>query len=506
MKISILLPLFLFVFFNSYSDLTFSCIPVTDTLVHQQPVIPGDLADPTVIRVGNTYYASGTSSEWAPHYPLFKSDDLLHWQQLGYVFPQTPAWASSSFWAPELFYLNDTYYVYYVARKKSDGMSCIGVATAKDPAKGFTDHGILLEFGKECIDPFVLQDSGKLYMSFKAYGLETRPIELLCCQLSADGLSVQGEPFSLLRDDAGVGLEGQCMLKKNNYYYLFYSEGDCCGRGCTYRVNVARSAGIKGPYTKFDENPVIAANAEWKCPGHGTIVTTPQAEDYYLYHAYNTHDNVYTGRQGMLSKLIWNTTTGWPSAEAVSGPVEKGFKDGFLTDSLNVNWQWDFRHSQPVTTIKKGILYLSGKTTAGNNSGTALTVRPYNGNYEISTAVVNSNASLKGLVVYGDASQAAGIGVKKDSVEVWQVKDSTKTVLEAKAIKPGVTYLKIVVEDGYKFKFYAGSDAGNWSEITTGDAFYNADFLPPWDRSPRPGLLQQGSEPAAFDFFEIKYY
>ncbi|HTG56619.1 MAG TPA: family 43 glycosylhydrolase, partial [Niabella sp.] len=50
------------------------------------PVIPGDFADPSVIRVGNTYYATGTSSEWAPHYPLFKSDDLIHWKEAGYIF------------------------------------------------------------------------------------------------------------------------------------------------------------------------------------------------------------------------------------------------------------------------------------------------------------------------------------------------------------------------------------------------------------------------------------
>ena len=40
------------------------------------PVIHGDLADPTVIRWGKSYYAAGTSSEWAPSYPVYKSDDL----------------------------------------------------------------------------------------------------------------------------------------------------------------------------------------------------------------------------------------------------------------------------------------------------------------------------------------------------------------------------------------------------------------------------------------------
>lgn len=43
------------------------------------PVIRGDVPDPSVIRIGDTYYAAGTSSEWAPQYPLFTSKDLVNW-------------------------------------------------------------------------------------------------------------------------------------------------------------------------------------------------------------------------------------------------------------------------------------------------------------------------------------------------------------------------------------------------------------------------------------------
>lgn len=35
----------------------------------EYPVIPGDFADPSIIRNGNTYLATGTSSEWSPHFP-----------------------------------------------------------------------------------------------------------------------------------------------------------------------------------------------------------------------------------------------------------------------------------------------------------------------------------------------------------------------------------------------------------------------------------------------------
>ena len=55
--------------------------------------------------------------------------------------------------------------------------------------------------GTEAIDAFIYDDNGQLYISWKAYGLDKRPIELLGCKLSADGLHLEGEPFSLLVDD-----------------------------------------------------------------------------------------------------------------------------------------------------------------------------------------------------------------------------------------------------------------------------------------------------------------
>ncbi len=475
-----------------------------DTAITQQPVIPGDFADPSVIRVGNTYYAAGTSSEWAPHYPLFKSDDLIHWKQLGYIFPQTPSWASSSFWAPELFYRNGMYYVYYTARKKADGISCIGVATSTDPEKGFTDRGIVLEFGKEAIDAFLIEDNGKLYITFKAYGLDKRPIELLGYQLSDDGLKTEGKPFMLLRDDEKVGIEGQCIIKRNNYYYLFYSAGACCGSKCSYHVNVAKAASFKGPYTKYEDNPLLAEYDNWKCTGHGTIVNTQQGEDFYLYHAYSKTNDVYTGRQAMLGKLSWNDQTGWPLIQPVSGAKATGLRDDFSGNTLEEYWQWDFRHTQPDLKTRNGSLYLSGIPVPGNKTGTALTVRPYAGNYEISTAVMNHNASLKGLTVYGDAGQAAGIGIKADMIQVWYVKDTVKQIVkEMQVTITSPLYFKIAVEDGYKLRFYWSGTPDKWDELVTGNNYFDAYFLPLWDRSPRPGLLQNGTEPALFDFFEI---
>ena len=126
-------------------------------------------------------------------------------------------------------------YCYYAARRKSDNTSYIGVATAQGTSLQFTDHGPLVEHGTEAIDAFVFDDDGQLYLTWKAYGLDSRPIELLGSRLSDDGLRLEGEPFSLLKDDEGIGLEGQYHFKKGDDYCnysgtLFLTNDEECRR------------------------------------------------------------------------------------------------------------------------------------------------------------------------------------------------------------------------------------------------------------------------------------
>lgn len=469
------------------------------------PVIPGDFADPSVILVNGVYYAAGTSSEWAPHFPLFRSTDLIHWTQIGYVFQNKPSWTSGSFWAPELFYHNGKFLVYYVARRAVDNVSCIGLAVSDDPEKGFTDLGVILTTGKEAIDPFIFRDNNDLYISWKAYGLDNRPIELLSARLSEDGRKVLGEPRTLIKDLAGKGIEGQCLIKEGRYYYLFYSVGNCCGSACSYQVNVARSTGIKGPFTDYPGNPVLRDNDYWKCPGHGTLVKGKDNRWYYMFHAYSQKDNVFAGRQGMLASVTWKNE--WPALDFISAGQQTlgDWEDSFDRSVIGNSWQWDFRNAAPTTKLENGTLCLSGTADSLNQTGLAITVRPYAGTYDVTTEIVNRNSSVKGLAIYGDAGESAGIGVSGSKVQVWVVQKNLRRILaESDSFSAGSVSLRIALTDEFKLRFFWRADRSSWNEISS---LLDAGFLPPWDRSPRPGLHVRGKETdaACFSYFKIDY-
>ncbi len=200
--------------------------------------------------------AAGTSSEWGPAYPVYTSKNLVEWEYVGPVFEKLPGWTMGSYWAPELFFRNGTFYVYYTARRRSDQKSFIGVASTTDLRKGFKDHGLLLEWTNEAIDAYVLEDNGKLYLTWKAYGLDKgKGIEILGAELSADGLKVTGKVFPMIKADAGNwedgGAEGQAIFKRGKYWYMLYSGNACCGVDCNYQVGLARAEKIRGPWEKY---------------------------------------------------------------------------------------------------------------------------------------------------------------------------------------------------------------------------------------------------------------
>lgn len=48
----------------------------------QNPILPGFNADPSIIRVEDTYYIANSTFEWFPGVRLHESKDLEHWNLL----------------------------------------------------------------------------------------------------------------------------------------------------------------------------------------------------------------------------------------------------------------------------------------------------------------------------------------------------------------------------------------------------------------------------------------
>ncbi len=485
--------------------------------VYRNPVVPGDFPDPSVIRAGDTYYVAGTSSEWAEPYRLYESKDLINWQYLGGLFREMPEWTMGSYWAPELYYNNGTYFVYYTARRKSDKKSFIGVAATKDVRQGFTDHGLIVEWTNEAIDAFVVEIDGKRYITWKAYGLDQgRNIEILGAELSDDGLRVVGKAFNLLTADTdgweAGGMEGQCLVKRGEYIYMFYAGNGCCGRGCNYQTGVARAKSIQGPWEKYSGNPILYGDDHWRCSGHGTLVETPDRRSFFMYHAYNAATDVYLGRQGMLDEVIWDKTTGWPAfrygktpslqaaapvANTVQQPVPN-FTDHFSAPLLRKEWEWDVSYPKPVTEIHADQLKLQGSETP---IGSCLGLQVKKANYTFTVTIPENTQVSTGMCIYGTRENAIGLSVEGRMIKLWQVKQNDYTILAERPVDVFPVSLCLRTQYGQYCQFGVMED----NHFQPVGVQIHLHDLPQWDRSPLVGIQVRGTGTGLFNQVSLEY-
>ena len=481
------------------------------------PVLPGDRPDPSIIKIGNMYWATATSNEWSPLFPIFKSKDMVNWELVNYVFPKgAPKWASNNFWAPELSYdaKQKRVYLYYTARVKESNRLACAVAVADSPMGEFKDLGPLVAQEPGSIDAFEMRDeNGKLYLLWKEDGNSMGlPTHIWAQEMTEDRTRLIGEMHSLFYNDTPweEGLvEGICVIQRGGYFYALYSAASCCDKQCNYKTGVARSKTLLGKWEKYEKNPILVDNADWKCPGHGTLVER-DGKQYYLYHAYNRIGSVYVGRQGILEELFWGKD-GWPyfknDAKYDRLNASLDFEDNFRGKTLNPLWQWRVTQTIHYKTGKEGLEL--GATMDNRNLGTLL-VQPIKSlNFTLEATIdTRKSTSYAGISIIGGADNGfgaplAGIGisVKGEKVEVWKnVNGNSIALAESLIMISETTRIRMVVHDGYKLDFEYLKD-NKWNTLAKG---VDASPYVPWGMGFRIGLCAKGGEDTYANFRQIR--
>jgi len=470
----------------------------------QQLVLQGDYPDPSVTKIGNDYWASATTSNWMPAYPLLQSNDLINWTPKGYIFNKLPDWADYYFWAPEITYENGKVYVYYAAHKKG-GNLCLGIASAKKPEGPYKDHGPLMCQQAGSIDAFPMRDeNGKLWLIWKEDANSVNlPTPIWAQEMNEDRTALTGEKHELFRNKVAWEenlVEGVSIIKHHDYFYAFYAAAGCCGVGCTYVVGVARSKNLLGPWEKDPANPILKNTNQWICPGHGTAIEKDN-KFYFLHHAYDKKTNAFTGRQGVLSEFTF-TGDNWVHFVANPAPIPKPapVADNFDGRSLLMNWQWSV-FQQVKVRVKKGKVELSALDVP---SGAFLGQKILIGDFTATTTIQKKGTkSAAGFGAIGDDKNVLSVLYSDDSVRLIKLKEDTVTTLAVRPLsaQKNVNF-KMQVTGGRYYTFSYAADGGAYTVIN--EKPVDAIFLPPWDRAVRAGLFSRGrSGKAVFDSFEM---
>ena len=268
---------------------------------YKNPVVPGFHPDPSVCRVGRDYYLVSSSFEYFPGIPVFHSNDLVHWAQIGYCLTRAEQMsldgcrASGGIWAPTIRHHQGEF---FVTSTNTEGRGNF-IVRASNPAGPWSNPVWVEQPG---IDPSLLfDDDGTVFYTTSDGGALQSTIDI-------DRGELLREPLRVWSGTGGQHPEGPHLLRRGPWYYMLLAEG---GTEHGHMVTMARSRSAWGPYEASARNPLLT-HRSWKSPiqmtGHADIVEAHDGSDWMVFLA--TRPSGYPpchhlGRETFLTPMRW---------------------------------------------------------------------------------------------------------------------------------------------------------------------------------------------------------
>jgi xylan 1,4-beta-xylosidase len=382
------------------------------------PVLAGDHPDPSVLKVGDDYYATFSTFDAYPGLTIWHSRDLVNWQ------PRSAALVRNigSVWAPSLHYDQGRYLIYIPV--KADAGNDTFVIHA-DHIDGPWSDPVPLGLPRH-IDPCLVVGEDDSRWLFLSGGDRVR--------LSDDGLSLAGavehvyDPWRYPDDWVveGFSPEGPKIHRIGEWFYMLTAVGGTAGPPTGHMVIAARSRSVHGPWQDHPANPLVrttSVDERWWSRGHASLIEAPDGSWWSLYHGF---ENGYwtLGRQCLLDPVTF-TADGW---FAMTGgdlsaplPIPGGgealvhglaLSDDF-SGPLELGLKWNFFRPAPDESarisIGDGALYLAGRGEAPS-SGSPLLLIAGDTSYRFECDITCAPGGRAGLVLFYDNQLYCGLG------------------------------------------------------------------------------------------------
>ncbi len=357
-----------------------SALIETDTLFYMNNrTISG--ADPGCIYVTEGeyagYYIAYIGFNNSTQVKCYKSKDLVSWttadtEERCFSPDLDASWIAgydsvtetykSDIWAPEVYYEDGTYYLFYSATSDhdTDGYKCLGVATSTSPIGPFTDIGKPLFDGGVLasetsyekagfIDahPFIDPVSGDKYL-YMARNRDNHDANIISVVQMKDWCTPDYSTYQELttvdkttydgsvtteraeNGPAGSINEAPFVIYYNGTYYLTMSVSGTTGKD--YTVIQATGDSPIGPFTKVQQSDGgvilgidLDTNYAWEhisASGSHSFVRAGD-EWFILYHTHSDPYNIGTGyvRSLALDRMVWTTNSKGQTIMKAAGPT-----------------------------------------------------------------------------------------------------------------------------------------------------------------------------------------
>lgn len=268
----------------------------------QNPVIWADVPDPSVIRVGDTYYMTSTTMHMNPGVPIMKSRDLVNWEIVNYVYDvlggderQRLVNGQNEYgigsWASSLRYHNGVYYVAFSSQTAGKTFIFRTPDLEKGPWEKFT-----IDFTHDM--SLLFDDDGRTYLVYGNGDIKLLELTEDARAIKPGGLNqvIIPDSSAIAGPDIALPAEGAHIHKIDGKYYIFLITWP---RGGMRTQLCYRADQITGPY----EGRVVLQDAGI---AQGGLVDTPDGKWYALLFG----DRGAVGRIPYLVPVSWED--GWP--------------------------------------------------------------------------------------------------------------------------------------------------------------------------------------------------
>ncbi len=489
---------------------------IDKTHQYYNPILAGFYPDPSICRVGDTFYLVNSSFTFFPGVPLSTSKDLVNWTAAGHVLdresqvPLQGQRVSGGIYAPAITYNKKNKTFYMITTNVGAGNFFV---KTKDPSKGWSEPIYLPKI--DGIDPsFFFDNNGKGYIVHNAPVVGSADYEgqraIRLFEFDVKGDSIKGDFKEILRggthvEKQPIWIEGPHLFKKGSYYYLMCAEG---GTGAWHSEVILRAKNPMGPWEENPNNPILTQRTgldpNRKDPvssaGHADLVEDKDGNWWAVFLACRPYegDMYNTGRDTYLLPVTWKD--GWPTILekniAISPVGEKanlkplaknefsgnfsytdnfdGTADSSAPDKLNSRWMY-LRNPSKFWNMQEGKLtfHLLPGNIYQREPMSAIWVRQQHGTFTAETSLnftPRNEKDIAGLALLQkeDFNFVLGETILNGKLTVTLTRAEKNNALIASApIKAGKLRLKVEGHDRY-YDFYYAEENGEWQLLAKG--------------------------------------
>ncbi|MBE5940104.1 MAG: glycoside hydrolase family 43 protein [Lachnospiraceae bacterium] len=292
---------------------------------YQNPIIPGFYPDPSICKANGKYYLVCSSFQYFPGVPLFESEDLINWKQIGHVLtresqlPLERADSNGGIYAPTIRYNNGRFYM-VTTNVNIDGNFYVYT----DDIYGEWSDPIFVEQGG--IDPSLYFEDGKTYFTSNGEADDGQQ-GITQCEIDIETGKKLTPSVCIYKGAGGRYIESPHLYKIGDTYYIMVAEG---GTEYGHMVVYGKGKTPYGPFENYHKNPVLTnrnlGGYVIQGCGHADIVCDDNGNFWMVHLAFRQIDRWMpfhiTGREVYLVPMEFDED-GWFTA-GVNGitPVE----------------------------------------------------------------------------------------------------------------------------------------------------------------------------------------